>query len=239
VELFARVDPARQVSGDLYDFFRVADGRLVFFVGDVSGKGMPAALFMIAVRTLCRHLAASGDGPAQTLRRLNEALADDNPSGMFVTLVHGIYDPATGEVTLASAGHPMPLLRTAEGDVKALDDPTCRLLGYRGGELHLSERRFLLEPGDLLVLYTDGVTEARSPDRKTMFGTDGLKELVCGFESDLSLAVCLQKAREAVEAFAQSRELHDDLTLFLLRRLPVPPAEVNVTPRSPLPAPSQ
>jgi serine phosphatase RsbU (regulator of sigma subunit) len=239
VELFARVDPARQVSGDLYDFFRLGDGRLAFFVGDVSGKGMPAALFMIAVRTLCRHLAATGDSPAQTLRRLNEALADDNPSGMFVTLAHGIYDPPTGEVTLSSAGHPLPLLRTAEGDVKELDHPTGRLLGYRGGELHLTERLFSLGPGDLLVLYTDGVTEARSPDRKAMFGADGLKALVRGFESKLSLAVCLQMAREGVEAYAQSRELHDDLTLFLLRRALAPTVADNVTPRFPVRAEGQ
>src|SRR5262249_49708080 len=90
-EMFARVDPEREVCGDQYDFFRLADDRLAFFVGDVSGKGMPAALFMIAVRTLSRHLAASGLSPAETLARLNTALAADNPSAMFVTLAHGIY----------------------------------------------------------------------------------------------------------------------------------------------------
>ena len=101
------------MSGDLYDFFPLADGRLAFFVGDVSGKGMPAALFMVAVRTLCRHLAPAAGSPAETLRQLNDALAADNPSAMFVTLVHGIYDPRTGAVVLASGGHPLPLLRRA------------------------------------------------------------------------------------------------------------------------------
>jgi serine phosphatase RsbU (regulator of sigma subunit) len=229
VEVFARVDPARQVSGDLYDFFRLGDGRLAFFIGDVSGKGMPAALFMIAVRTLCRHLAATGDGPAITLRRLNDALADDNPSGMFVTLAHGVYAPAAGEITLASAGHPMPLLRTADGRVQEIAHPTGRLLGYKGNELHLTDKRFPLEPGDLLIFYTDGVTEARSPERKEMFGTAGLKELARGFASELSLAVCAQKALDAIEAFTRSRELQDDLTLFLLRRTMTSPAETDTT----------
>jgi phosphoserine phosphatase RsbU/P len=233
IELFARVDPARQVSGDLYDYFLLADGRLAFFVGDVSGKGMPAALFMIAVRTLCRHLASSADSPAQTLRRLNDALAVDNPSGMFVTLSHGIYNSSAGEIVLASAGHPMPLLRTAKGEVVEITHPTGRLLGYKGDELHLNDKRFTLAPGDSLVFYTDGITEARDPDTKTMFGLEGLKELTRQFDSDLSLAVCAQRARDAVEAFTQTRELQDDWTLFLLRRMLVPPTKKDVTPKEP------
>src|SRR5262249_6465818 len=97
-ELYATVQPAREVSGAFYDFFPLDDGRLAFFVGDVSGKGMPAALFLVAVRTLGRHLAAASDNPGETLRRLNAALAADNPAAQFVTLVHGIYQPATGDL---------------------------------------------------------------------------------------------------------------------------------------------
>jgi sigma-B regulation protein RsbU (phosphoserine phosphatase) len=131
-ELFARVYPAREVSGDLYDFFPLEDGRLVFFLGDVSGKGMPAALFMIAVRTLGRHLASEAGSPADTLRRLNDALSKDNPSAMFVTLLHGIYDPGKREVVLASGGHPPPLLRRADGAVEETTLTTGRLRGYPG-----------------------------------------------------------------------------------------------------------
>src|SRR5437868_15129409 len=114
VEIFGRVFPARQVAGDLYDYFPV-DGRLAFLIGDVSGKGMPAALFMVAVRTLCRHLVKEGGTLAQTLIRLNAALADENPSCMFVTLVHGVYESAEGKVRYISAGHPPPILRRADG----------------------------------------------------------------------------------------------------------------------------
>src|SRR5262249_37667515 len=100
-ELFARIWPAREVSGDLYAVFATQDGRLAFFVGDVSGKGMPAALFMFAVRSLGRHIGLGGTSPAKTLRQLNIALARDNPANLFVTMVHGIYTPATGEVVVA------------------------------------------------------------------------------------------------------------------------------------------
>src|SRR6185437_13612012 len=107
----------REVSGDLYDFFRLPDGRLAFFLGDVSGKGTPAALFMIAVRTLIRHLAPSASSPADLLLRLNKALVADNPTNLYVTLVHGVCDPHDGSVVLSLGGHPTPLLRGGDGRV--------------------------------------------------------------------------------------------------------------------------
>jgi sigma-B regulation protein RsbU (phosphoserine phosphatase) len=211
------------VAGDLYDFFAVAGGRLAFLVGDVSGKGMPAALFMVAVRTLCRHLAQTaqaGDGPAQTLRRLNEALAADNPSGMFVTLTHGLYHPDNGGVVLASGGHPAPLLRHADGRVEELAVHNGRLLGFDDGDLHLNDMSLVLAPGQTLVFYTDGVTEAHDPERRSMFGTDRLKEVVSGFDNSLPLEACAEKTRATVEQFTASHELQDDVTVLLLRRRP-------------------
>jgi serine phosphatase RsbU (regulator of sigma subunit) len=219
-ELFARVQPAREVSGDLYDFVLRPDGRLAFYVGDVSGKGMPAALFMIAVRTLARHLAVSSESPAATLSSLNAALAADNPSSMFVTLAHGIYDPASGETVLASAGHPLPLLRRASGQVEELPHRTGRLLGYENGDLHLSDARFTLAPGELLTFYTDGFTEARAPQSREQFGVERLQKVVSGFDGNLTLLACAERATAAVEQFMQTKDLQDDLTLFLLRRSP-------------------
>jgi phosphoserine phosphatase RsbU/P len=219
-ELYARVQPAREVSGDLYDYVLRPDGRLAFYVGDVSGKGMPAALFMIAVRTLARHLAVSSESPAATLTRLNEALAADNPSSMFVTLAHGIYDPASGETLLASAGHPLPLVRQAGGKVEELPHRTGRLLGYENGDLHLSDARFTLGPGDLLTFYTDGFTEARAPQTKEQFGVERLRQIVSGFKPDQTLPACAEQATAAVEQFMATKDLQDDLTLFLLRRSP-------------------
>src|SRR5260370_6388635 len=138
-EIFGRVFPARQVAGDFFDFIKAPSGRVAFFIGDVSGKGMPAALYMIAVRTLCRHLVKEVDRPGQMLAKLNGELADDNPTCMFVTLAHGIYDPATGHVLLASAGHPAPLLRRADGSVEPVILKAGRLLGNRHDLLEFPE----------------------------------------------------------------------------------------------------
>jgi phosphoserine phosphatase RsbU/P len=219
-EILGRVFPARQVAGDLYDFFRAPSGRLAFFVGDVSGKGMPAALFMVAVRTLFRHLAQEVDSPVALLTRLNAGLAADNPSCMFVTLAHGTYEPATGEIVLASAGHHPPLLRRADGSVNAVALRSGRLLGYGDPNLHLTEVRMTLAPGELLVFFTDGLLEARAADGKTMFGPQRLADLVRGMTPDQPLAECAEQARAALDAFTASRELQDDVTVLLLRRHP-------------------
>jgi serine phosphatase RsbU (regulator of sigma subunit)/pSer/pThr/pTyr-binding forkhead associated (FHA) protein len=217
-ELYACVHPARQVSGDLYDFFPLSGGRLAFFVGDVSGKGMPAALFMVAVHTLSRHLAANADSPARTLAKMNDALAADNAAGLFVTLVHGIYHPPTGQVVLSSAGHPLPLIRHPDGRVEELDHRTGRLLGYEGGDLNLTDARFTLGPNQTMVLYTDGFTEARAPDGRTMYGMERLEKLISEFDGSTALAACADRAKAAVDQFTRSKEQQDDLTLLLLRR---------------------
>ncbi|MBI3412025.1 MAG: SpoIIE family protein phosphatase [Planctomycetes bacterium] len=217
-EIFGRVFPARQVAGDLYDYFPTRDGRLAFFIGDVSGKGMPAALFMVAVRTLLRHLGKEPGSPAQMLTKLNAALADDNPACLFVTLAHGLYEPRTGEVTLASAGHPPPLLRRAGGRVEAVNLKSGRLLGYTEGELAFPELRLKLDPGDLLVFVTDGILEARGPVDKSLYGRERLFDLAADFDGKRKLSEFAEKAKIAVELYAGTKELQDDVTLLMLRR---------------------
>jgi serine phosphatase RsbU (regulator of sigma subunit) len=217
-ELYAHVHPAREVSGDLYDFFLMPDGRLTFFLGDVSGKGMPAALFMIAVRTLSRHLAPSASGPAEMLRRLNAALVADNPTALYVTLIHGMYDATQGRVLLASGGHPPPLLRAANGKVEQVALKPAVMLGCSPLELVPTEVSIELAPGDTLILYTDGYTEAFAPDGKTMFGVEGLCEVLGGPRTSLPLEHCAEEASAAVKRFTGGSELQDDQTLFLLRR---------------------
>lgn len=218
-ELFARLLPAREVAGDFYDFFPLDSGHLAFFVGDVSGKGMPAALFMMAVRTLARHLAAAGQSPAATLRKMNTSLAADNPSGMFVTLVHGIYHPSSGEVIIASGGHPKPLLRRRSGAVEVLDLAGGRLLGYETEDMKLSDTQLTLAPGETLAFYTDGITEAPDPERKDFFGGERLCTALSGERSGQSLEECADYVRATVEQFGGGKEMQDDMTLFLLRRV--------------------
>lgn len=219
-EVLGRVYPARQVAGDLYDYFRMPDGRLAFFIGDVSGKGMPAALFMVAARTLIRHLAKEPGSPGRLLERLNEALSADNPSCMFITLVAGSYDPESGEVALSIAGHPPPVLRRADGTVEEVAIKPGRLLGYPEGELHLVEKRFTLAPADTLVFYTDGLREARAPDRIQQFGLPRILEMVRGFTVERSLSAWADGAKRTLEEFTGGGELQDDLTMLLLRRTP-------------------
>jgi serine phosphatase RsbU (regulator of sigma subunit) len=217
-ELFAKVNPAREVTGDLYDFLRLPDGRLAFFVGDVSGKGMPAALFMIAVRTLSRHLAPAADGPAELLRRLHKALAADNPTNLFVTLVHGVYDARDGSVVLASGGHPPPLLRRAGGRVEVVPLKPGVILGCAPLELNVTDTPLTLAPGETLICYTDGFTESFTPDRKQMFGIERLCEALGGPRTALPLAQCAAETTAAVQRFAGPGEQQDDQTLLLLRR---------------------
>jgi sigma-B regulation protein RsbU (phosphoserine phosphatase) len=180
---------------------------------------MPAALYMIAVRTLCRHLVKEVERPAQMLTKLNVGLADDNPTCMFVTLAHGIYDPATGHVLLASAGHPPPLLRRANGTIEPVPLKPGRLLGYELPELDFPELQIALKPGDALFFFTDGYIEARAGKRMDMFGIDRLRDLVKNCDPDRSLADFTNAAKQAIDKFTGSKELQDDLTLLMLRRL--------------------
>ncbi|HEX3314865.1 MAG TPA: SpoIIE family protein phosphatase [Gemmataceae bacterium] len=216
-EILGRVFPALQVAGDFYDFFPLPEGRFAFSIGDVSGKGIPAALFMGSCRTLCRYLAKEGLPPAQVLAKLNTALADENPTCMFVTLIYGVLTPATGEVTLISAGHPPPVLRHIDGSVATITLPSGRLLGYPGPRLQFLERKMTLEPGEALVFFTDGLIEARMR-RTPLFGFDRVVELVRSFDADAPLADWAEETRHAVEDFVGSSQLSDDLTLLLLRR---------------------
>jgi serine phosphatase RsbU (regulator of sigma subunit) len=218
-ELLARLDSAREVSGDLYDFFSLKDGRLAFFVGDVAGKGIPAALLMVAVRTLSRYLASVGRGPAATLTELNSALAAGNNSGVFVTLLHGLYDPPTGTITLTSGGHPFPLLCRADGTIEEVALARGRLLGFGEEGFALSETHLSLAPGETLIAYTDGYIEARAPDGQTLFGLKRLRDCLGGPAAALPLEETARRARAAIEQFAGSADLQDDRTMFLLRRV--------------------
>lgn len=217
-ELYARCHPAREVSGDLYDFFRLGDGRLAFFVGDVSGKGMPAALFMIAVRTLARHLAPTVEGAMDFLRRLNEALAEDNPTHLFVTMLFGVYDGTDGSVSLACGGHPPPILRRADGEGEVVAVNAVPMLGQVPVLRRAEDTKLTLGPGDALVLYTDGYFEATAPDGKTQFGVEGVRKAVGGPRAALTLEACAAEVTAEVRRFTGGDELQDDQTMLLLRR---------------------
>jgi serine phosphatase RsbU (regulator of sigma subunit) len=221
-DLFARVYPAMDVSGDFYDFFPLDDRRIAFAVADVSGKGIPAALFMTGVRALSRHLAQQARTPARVLQELNDALAGDNPTAMFVTMAFGTMDVTTGDVVISSGGHPPAVLRGTDGRVEEVEMPPGRLLGFSKGALPLTDTRLRLGPGDTLMLYTDGVTEALGgSDGRTMFGIERLQSTLRGLPAGQPLEAWGHRIRAQVDQFSSAETLKDDITLLLLRRLPL------------------
>jgi serine phosphatase RsbU (regulator of sigma subunit) len=217
-ELFGSVVPAREVSGDLYDCFALADGRLAFFLYDVAGRGMSSVLFVIAARVLGRHLAQGSTGPADTLGRLQAALVANNPEKLSATVVHGLYDPRSGEVVLASAGRGQELLRRANGRVEPLALPSGPALGQTAGALGATDFPVTLQAGETLILYSDSLTEAQDPEGQTTFGLEDLQKSLAGHRAPLPLSECAEAIRKDLERFSAADEPQDDLTLLMLRR---------------------
>jgi sigma-B regulation protein RsbU (phosphoserine phosphatase) len=177
---------------------------------------MPAALFMFAVRSLARHLALASRGPIQTLKLLNQALARDNPSSLFVTLGHGLLDLRSGQINLTTAGHPSPLLRRVNGDIEEIKLPSGRFLGI-ADEPNLAEVQITLQPGETLILYSDGCTETFADGGNSMFGVDRFRQAL-GEEFALPLEAWAEKVKNRVLRFGGSVEPQDDLTLVLIQR---------------------
>lgn len=215
IELFAASSPARHVGGDFFDFFFVNDHTLAVVVADVSGKGVPAAIFMAVARTMVRDLASSGRrSPAEVLDHANEALSRENSEGMFVTVFMGQYDMRTGAFRYACAGHPPAYLVTAKGKVHRATESTGTVLGVFTDQRFV-ERTVVLVPGDKLVLYTDGVPEARSASGE-FYRAERFEELLATLAGRGVRELC-DAAMGDVDKF-QGGEAHDDVTLLVLGR---------------------
>jgi sigma-B regulation protein RsbU (phosphoserine phosphatase) len=168
VDIFAEMIPAREVGGDFYDFFLIDDEQLAFVVGDVSGKGVPAALFMAVSRTLLKSIAMQGVAPGECLRRVNRALCLDNSSEMFVTILYGILHTRSGMVEYSNGGHNPPYVLRHDGGVEPLPGTGGLVLGALP-DVQYAAKTMQLGAGDGLFLYTDGVTEAMDASG-TLFG---------------------------------------------------------------------
>jgi sigma-B regulation protein RsbU (phosphoserine phosphatase) len=177
-------------------------------------------VFMLAVRTLARHPAAAGKSPAEILGQINMALAPDNRSGIFVTVLYGTYAPDTGEVVLCSGGHPSPLIRRANGRVETVPLANGALLGVTTAEIGLADYRFTLGLDEMLVVYTDGITEAQNPRTLELFGLERLQQSLAELESGEPIRACSERIYAAVDRFSGKGELQDDETILLLRRRP-------------------
>ena len=204
--------PAREVGGDFYDVIPLPDGRVAFVVGDVTDKGVPAALVMSATRSVLRASATRLIEPGVVLERVNEHLCPDMPAKMFVTCLYGVLDPASGRLRFANAGHDLPYVKTADGviELRARGMP----LGLMPGMAY-EEKEAVLEPGESVLLHSDGVVEAHDPDRE-MFGFPRLKETMAGSPGGQEL---IDRVIAVLEAFTgPGAEQEDDITMVTLQR---------------------
>jgi phosphoserine phosphatase RsbU/P len=209
--------PARQVGGDLYDYFELRDGNFLFAIGDVSDKGIPAALFMARVSALLRELGGACELPDRLLGAVNARLVDGNDAAMFVTVGCGVLDVHTGRISYASAGHEAPLLRTLEGTVTPLAMETGPAIGIDAG-VHYPLGEAFIAPGDTLVLFTDGVTEADAGDG-SLFGLDRLSTVLRDAHDGEPHAL-VREIVDAVAAHASAFHASDDLTVMAVSLSP-------------------
>ena len=213
--LFGHMEAARAVGGDFFDIMRLDNGRIGLAIADVSDKGVPAALFMMSTRTLLKGAAVGLADPAEVLREVNNLLNDDNEASMFVTVLYATFDPRSGELVYANGGHNSPLMVRADGSSELLPLTGGIALGVVP-DYRYARNTVTLEPGDTLVLYTDGVTEAMN-DTHEEFGVERLRAI---FASDPpgDSRETTQAVFDAVHAFAGDTPQSDDVTCLSLGR---------------------
>ena len=213
IDLFASMDPARDVGGDFYDFFFIDEDHLCLLIADVSGKGIPAALFMMVAKRILEDSARLEHSVSKILEKTNDSLCDSNQAQMFVTVWLGILEISTGRLTAANAGHEYPALQKKGGYFGLYKDKHGFVIsGMRG--VHYREYSIQMEPGDKLFVYTDGVPEATAGNGK-MFGVDRMAAALNTCK-DGSPEEILRTVRSTVDAFVGDAEQFDDLTMMCL-----------------------
>jgi sigma-B regulation protein RsbU (phosphoserine phosphatase) len=211
-DIFASLESAKEVGGDLYDFFFIDPHHFCFLVGDVSGKGVPAAFFMAITKTLIKVIAEREMQPHLIMEKVNNDLAEDNDSCMFVTLFLAILDIRTGDVSYSSAGHNPPVLFT-KSKTSYLESQNEPIAGAMQ-DVKYSTQQLTLAVGDTLFLYTDGVTEAMNK-KQELYSDERLLEFLTGIEAQNAEDMIVQVNR-SVAAFADGAEQSDDITMLAL-----------------------
>jgi sigma-B regulation protein RsbU (phosphoserine phosphatase) len=211
--IYAQMIAAKEVGGDFYDFYKLSDTTVAFLAADVSGKGIPAAMFMMTAKTIIKDLAESGMAVNDIFTKANEKLCENNESGMFVTAWMGILDLTTGNVKFANAGHNPPLLKRANGSFEYLKTRAGFVLAgmegirYRAGEITLN-------PGDRIFLYTDGVPEATNTENK-LYGEDRLLAFM-NQNSNVKATELLPALKANIDEFVGEAPQFDDITMLML-----------------------
>ncbi len=215
-DIFAVMQPARQVGGDFYDFFLIDDNHIALVVADVSGKGIPAALFMVVAKTVLKNIAQTGAAPDEILEKANDTLCSGNDADMFVTAFLCILEIDTGRLCYANAGHNPPVLINADGSCTFL--PVTRnlvLAGLAGTQYRRDSARLL--PGQRLLLYTDGVTEAFNPGGEQYGNGRLLAAAADSAKTGQDIKEAIHSLRADIDRFADGEEQADDITMLLLR----------------------
>ena len=212
-DLWASMKPAREVGGDFYDFYMIDDDHLALTIADVSGKGIPASLFMMTSKAILKSFAMQGKTPSEILKKTNDQICSNNRMDLFVTVWLGILEISTGNLVAANAGHEYPTLKRANGAFQLIHDKHGLVIGGMEG-VRYSEYELQLKPGDKLFVYTDGVPEATDAQQQ-MFGSD---RMLTALNTDREAAPeqVLENMHSAVEAFVKDAEQFDDLTMLCL-----------------------
>ncbi len=213
-DIYAVMNPARQVGGDFYNFFLIDEDHLGLVMADVSGKGVPAALFMVIAKTLIKNRAMMGDSPSAILENVNNQLCEGNDAMLFVTVWIGILTISTGKGLAANAGHEHPVLKRAGGRYELVEYRHSPAVATLEG-IRFREHEFELNPGDMLFVYTDGVPEATNSENQ-LFGNERMLEAL-NRNPEESPAEVLHSVREAVDGFVMDAPQFDDITMLCLK----------------------
>lgn len=213
-EIFASMEPAKEVGGDLYDFFLVDEKRLCFLIGDVSGKGVPASLFMAICKTLLKTEAMRGATPDKILHQVNNLLYPDNDADLFITVFCVILDIETGEIQFANGGHNPPLTCDGDGDFQFIEMPKGFVLGPMP-DMEYESKKMTLKPNDVIFLYTDGVTEAMNPEHE-QFSDEKLRQCLSNFKCG-EIDDIIHGVRKEISTFVRGAAQSDDITMLALK----------------------
>ena len=210
LELYATMEPAKEVGGDFYDFFIIDDDHFCVVVGDVSGKGVPAALFMVIAKTLLKDAAMHSESPADIFSRVNDILCEGNATSLFVTCWLGILTISTGELQFANAGHTHPVI-LHNNEYSFLESKPNLMLGAMSG-MPYKNHDYKMDDGDRLFLYTDGVTEA-SNSQNELYGDERLLKVLNSTKGMHSKEI-LSFVRDDIEGFVNGAPQFDDITML-------------------------
>ena len=213
-DIFASMEPAKEVGGDFYDFFFINETKFMFLIADVSGKGVPAALFMMTVKTLINNLSQIDCTPKQLIENINKKICETNKEGFFVTMLAGIADIKTGELNIINCGHNLPLLKRSDGTYEYLKLNSNIPLGvFEDAEFEIYNT--VLNAGDIIYTYTDGITEATDINDK-MYGEQRLYNCLNNIKSTSPITIT-QEVKDSIKKYTDSAPQSDDITMLIFK----------------------